>query len=146
MPVDRRFERITMALNRTSNPDPPPTLDTFLKVPAEEKANVFPLTWVAEFLYRPLVFAGVGLTDQESGLWWLLAQRARNLARVRIPASGSVRILMRRANGGRGDSDREAFWATRPFGIEPVYCDDWDEGWDRIMEMTEKYFAPGLIN
>ena len=34
-----------------------------------------PLTWVADFLYRPLVIAGVVMSDQESGLWSLLAQR-----------------------------------------------------------------------
>ncbi len=38
--------------------------------------------WVAHFLYRPLYFAGVGLSDYETGLWWLLAQRARNFARI----------------------------------------------------------------
>lgn len=27
-----------------------------------------PLTWVAEFIYRPLFFAGVGLSEQESGM------------------------------------------------------------------------------
>lgn len=85
-----------------------------------------PLTWVAEFLYRPLVFAGVGLSEQEFGLWWLLAQRARNVVRVQAPQNASARILVHR-------NDRPAFWATRPFGLRAIPCSDWDEGWEQVM-------------
>jgi hypothetical protein len=83
-----------------------------------------PLSWVADFLYRPLIIAGVGLSDQESGLWWLLAQRARNMART--GASTNVYILV-------GDKDRPDFWRSRPFGIDPIVCSDWDEGWNQVL-------------
>lgn len=84
----------------------------------------FPLTWVADFLYRPLVFAGVGMSDQESGLWWLLAQRARNLARTGTPPN--VFILV-------DANDRTVFWRNKPFGLEPIQCSNWDEGWEKIL-------------
>lgn len=89
------------------------------------------LTWVAEFLYRPLVFAGVGLSEQESGLWWLLAQRARNLVRVEAPQNASARILVHR-------EDRPAFWATRPFGLRAISCSNWDEGWEQVMRILNE--------
>ncbi len=38
-------------------------------------------TWVATMLERPLLFIGLSLTREEWTLWWLLAQRARFLAR-----------------------------------------------------------------
>jgi hypothetical protein len=87
-----------------------------------------PLTWVADFLYRPLVFAGVGMSDQESGLWWLLAQRARNLARTGAPSNAFILVDI---------NDRPAFWRSKPFGLEPVACSNWDEGWRRLVLKAE---------
>ena len=113
------FEALAAALRFTSEQEA--SLLPFLDLPA------LPLSWVAEFLYRPLYFAGVGLSEQETGLWWLLAQRVRNLARVAgSPDNARVRILVHR-------DDRPAFWATRPFGIESIQCADWDEGWQRLL-------------
>lgn len=83
-----------------------------------------PLTWVSDFLYRPLVFAGVGMSDQESGLWWLLAQRARNLSRTGTPSN--VFILV-------DANDRTTFWRNKPFGLEPIQCSNWDEGWEKVL-------------
>lgn len=83
-----------------------------------------PCTWVADFLYRPLVFAGVGMSDQESGLWWLLAQRARNLARTGAPANAFILVDVKH---------RSTFWRTRPFGLEPIFCSDWNEGWEKVV-------------
>lgn len=83
-----------------------------------------PLTWVADFLYRPLIFAGVGMSDQESGLWWLLAQRVRNL--VRTGSSSNTFILV-------GTNDRAEFWQTKPFGLIPITCSNWDEGWECVL-------------
>lgn len=91
-----------------------------------------PLTWVADFLYRPLYFAGVGLSDQESGLWWLLAQRARNLART--GAQGKDFILV-------GANDRQSFWRNKPFGLQPVTCSNWDEGWEEFLFRAKKSVA-----
>lgn len=93
-----------------------------------------PLTWVADFLYRPLYFAGVGLSDQESGLWWLLAQRARNLAKVGQAAKAYILV--------DAASDRMKFWQSRPFGVEAIACGDWDEGWEKVVmeaKMSDRY-------
>ncbi|WP_200247821.1 hypothetical protein [Lamprobacter modestohalophilus] len=117
------FSAIVAALRAAS--EQVPNLSAWLGKPP------MPLTWIAEFLYRPLYFAGVGLSDQESGLWWLLAQRARNHARVGEAANALVCILLGRDN-------RPAFWRTRAFGIEPVLCDDWDAGWARLLELSDR--------
>jgi len=87
----------------------------------------FPLTWVADFLYRPLIFAGVGLSDQDSGLWWLLAQRARNLARINEHQKTHILVHA---------TDRSEFWQSRPFGIEPIVCSNWDEGWEKLSKIS----------
>ena len=84
--------------------------------------------WVAHFLYRPLYFAGVGLSDQETGLWWLLAQRARNFARIAKEDRPETVVLI------SSKDSRRAFWSMGPFGVEALACDDWDQGWERLKE------------
>lgn len=84
--------------------------------------------WVAHFLYRPLYFAGVGLSDHETGMWWLLAQRARNLARIAKQQRPKTVILI------SANDPRRFFWSMRPFGIEALVCDDWDQGWEQLRE------------
>ena len=136
----RRLKSWERALLGTTSPRSKAGFDTIayaLRAASEGEDNLsalmdqpaIPLSWVAELMYRPLYFAGVGLSEQETGLWWLLAQRARNLARVESESNSQVRILIRR-------NDCMAFWATRPFGVEPVVCDDWDDGWQRLMSET----------
>jgi hypothetical protein len=83
-----------------------------------------PRSWVTDFIYRPLVFAGVGLSEQEAGLWWLLRQKARNVARVSW-ASSQVQVLT--------NVNRTEFGAANPFGITQCLCSNWDEGWERII-------------
>jgi hypothetical protein len=111
------FRKIRAALRQASED---PTYTT------QQALDGFPLTWVSELLYRPLIIAGAGLSHDEAGLWWLLSQRARNTARVCTAISQATFILVH-------ESDRPAFWRTRPFGIEPITCANWDEGWERIM-------------
>jgi hypothetical protein len=84
-----------------------------------------PKSWVTDFIYRPLVFAGVGLSAQEAGLWWLLRQKARNVARVSGGTAAQVRVLT--------NESRPEFSEAGPFGITPVRCSNWDEGWERII-------------
>ena len=96
----------------------------------ENNESALPITWVTEFLYRPLLFVGVGLSDAEIGIWWLLCQRQRIFARILKKNRPSTRILVKRG-------EREAFWQSRPFGVEPIFCDDWDEGWDQIDVLYE---------
>lgn len=117
--TDEAFTKISARLTKASE-DP--------RYSYKSKSDL-PLTWVAEFLYRPLVIAGCGLSSDETGLWWLLVQRARNRIRLGNNAS-STRILIRRAP----EEDRKELWEARPFGIEPIICQDWDEGWAQILE------------
>lgn len=91
--------------------------------------------WVSHFLYRPLYFAGVGLSEQETGLWWLLAQRARNIARIVRSRRPETVILV------NAQDPRRSFWSKRPFGIEPMFCDDWDIGWEMLGDRCERSLA-----
>lgn len=99
----------------------------------EALSKKFPVSWVAEALYRPLAIAGCGLSDSETGLWHLLRERQRYQARLPVSQQKPVRILLSQA-----DSRRD-FWQARPFGIEPVFCSDWDEGWDRLRARFEEH-------
>lgn len=83
---------------------------------------------VSLMLTHPLIFLGCGLSLSEWGLWWVLNQRQRNLARMgsREP---SVFVL-------KGSKDRNEFWDSRPAGVVPLWCDDWDAGWRRMGEMV----------
>lgn len=91
-----------------------------------ELSKEFPVSWVAEALYRPLAIVGCGLSDSETGLWHLLRERQRYQAKLPLSQQKPVRILLSQADS------RSDFWQARPFGIEPVFCSDWDEGWDRL--------------
>lgn len=98
----------------------------------------FPLNWVADFIYRPLFFAGAGLAQEELGLWWLLNQRQRNYARVDSKHIPPVYVLV------HTDDKRLKFWQTRPFGIEPIVCCQWDEGWRLVEERAAAFFSAAI--
>ena len=116
-----QFASVTTALRTAS--EGINTLSACMGEPA------LPLTWVADFLYRPLVFAGVGMSEQETGLWWLLAQHARNTARIGASANAFILVAA---------DERSAFWRTKPFGLEPIVCSNWDSGWDRVLEKAKE--------
>jgi hypothetical protein len=97
------------------------------------KLSPLPLTWVTEMLYRPVLFAGVGLCQEELGLWWLICQRARNLARIPESQRSKAAILVRR------DNPDLLFWQSKPFGIEPLVCSNWDEGWLKCESWWKTY-------
>lgn len=97
------------------------TLDSFTEAP-----NPVPLNWVTEMLYRPVFFAGAGMSDAETGLWWLMVQRARNLAKVPARERPGAFILL------RDDNKRMDFWKTRPCDIEPIICSSWEQGWEML--------------
>jgi hypothetical protein len=84
--------------------------------------------WVAHFLYRPIYLAGVGLSTHESGLWWLLSQRARNHSRLPYVQRPKTMILV------HSDVYDKQFWANRPFGVETLVCDNWEFGWENLMD------------
>jgi len=86
--------------------------------------------WVVQFLYRPIYFAGVGLSEVETGLWWLLTQRARNLARVPASVRPETVLLL------HSQDERRSLWANRPCGIEALYCDEWGHGWELLLNQV----------
>lgn len=91
--------------------------------------------WVADFLYRPIYFAGTGLSESETGLWWLLTQRARNFAKVNSRDRPPTVVLIH-------DKDpRRDFWEHRPCGVEALMCKNWDVGWEMI---TDKVNPPSI--
>jgi hypothetical protein len=92
-------------------------------------------TWVTHFMLRPVLFLGVGLSRDEHGLWWLIAQRARNLARVEHPPA--IKILRKKCcDEKEGLLD---FWNSKPLGVEPVWCpdDSWPAGWQAARELLD---------
>jgi hypothetical protein len=91
-----------------------------------EAERALSVSWVPEVLYRPLAIVGCGLSDSETGLWHLLRERQRYQATLPVYQQKPVRILLSQA-----DSRRDS-WQARPFGIEPVFCSDWGEGWGRL--------------
>lgn len=111
------------------------TVDLLDGVEESHKKNGFgdfPLTWVSEMLYRPVFFAGVGMSDIEVGLWWLMVQRARNLANLPDEVRPPAYILLHKSD------KRLHFWKRRPCGIRPIICDDWNEGWENLRSQTTR--------
>jgi hypothetical protein len=43
---------------------------------------------------------------------------------------------------GSSDKDRPEFWRSKPFGIEPIVCKNWDEGWERLLLMSGAFCDP----
>jgi hypothetical protein len=78
---------------------------------------------IGQLLLAPLIFFGVGLSESEWGWWWLMNQRARNLASVQERSRPETVIVVIESDPKAG------FWATRPAGIAPLFVKDWDEGW-----------------
>jgi hypothetical protein len=96
-------------------------------------------TWVSDFLYRPLYFAGVGLSEAETGLWWLLVQRSRNFSRLDIKSVPPTVALV------DAKAENRAFWESRPCDVEPIFCDNWDIGWDVIVGRAKDQVIDGGI-
>ena len=59
--------------------------------------------WVTQFMFRPLLFFGVGLFQEETGFWWLLAQRARNTYRV-APSARQKALIVLSSSDKKGSS------------------------------------------
>jgi len=110
-----------------------PIMDGYPTLHSHFGNNPLPLSWVTEMLYRPVLFAGVGLSQDELGLWWLMCQRARNLAHIPESQRPKTAILIRR------DNPELAFWQSKPFGIEPLVCASWDEGWSQCELWSNTY-------
>ena len=87
---------------------------------------------VGHLLLAPLIFFGVGLSDAEWGWWWLLNQRARNLAKIDRNLRPPTIIVIEK------DDPRRGFWSLCPAGVSPIYVDDWDMGWEMLLEWLSK--------
>lgn len=97
------------------------------------KPNQPPQSWVTHALFRPLLFFGAGLSENETGLWWLLTQRARNINRVHR-GNRTPTVIVLHAN-----DPRRTFWEQHPLGITPVFCSSWEQGWLRACELIEAH-------
>ena len=73
-------------------------------------------TWVTRFMLLPVVFIGVGLSDQEIGLHWLLAQRERN--------------FLKRKGHPQPVSFQKKKSEMKPFGLAYKNYESWDAAWN----------------
>jgi hypothetical protein len=87
---------------------------------------------LGHLLLGPLLFYGVGLSQNEWGLWWLLNQRARNLARIPSEQRPPTVIIKQRQD------PQVALWELGPVGISTIFVDDWDEGWEKLLQWLQK--------
>lgn len=92
--------------------------------------------WVTRFLLRPVYILGAGLSKEEQGLWWLLVQRARNLARV--DGVSPARILL---NASTKTREERLQWNRHAPIIEPIWCDDFDHGWQNVFRRIHRQAA-----
>ena len=76
----------------------------FFDFGTEQAELDLPISWVTELFYRPLAIAGCGLSESETGLWYLLSQRQRNFARLGPEIRPPARILLNAKN------TRRSFW------------------------------------
>ncbi len=93
-------------------------------------------SWVATALERPLLFVGLSLTREEWTIWWLLAQRARFLARRPLTERPPAFVFARRpsptdsleAHGAYATLSR----AAELLGLQICAFDAFDDGWARL--------------
>jgi hypothetical protein len=113
----------------------PEAYDRLLSVlhdPAEAPSE---LTLMGHLLLAPLIFFGVGLSDNEWGWWWLMNQRARNLARI-APRHRPATVIVRHS-----ETEDRAFWATRPAGVTPLFVPNWATGWRALTDWLDRHQA-----
>lgn len=93
-------------------------------------------TWVATVLERPLLFCGLSLTREEWTIWWLLAQRARYLARRPSAERPPVFVFVRRPAPAERLEMHGAFAtlsrACELLGIDLLSFGDYGVGWRRL--------------
>lgn len=92
--------------------------------------------WVTRFMLKPVYILGAGLSQEEQGLWWLLVQRARNLARV--DGVSPARILL---NASTKTREERLQWNRHAPIIEPIWCDDFDHGWQNVFRRIQRQAA-----
>jgi hypothetical protein len=92
---------------------------------------------IFQLMLAPLIFFGVGLRGSEWGLWWVLNQRARNLARISERDRPPTVIVRHHV-----DED-SCFWRSHPADVRPIFVADWEQGWKVMIEWLaeQKYLA-----
>ena len=82
---------------------------------------------MGHLMLAPLIIFGASLSREEWGLWWLLNQRARNLARVPEHLRPPTRIILHK------QEERLSFWCTKPANIEPLIAKNWPHAWTELI-------------
>jgi hypothetical protein len=82
----------------------------------------------AHLMLAPLMIFGGGVRREEWGIWWLLNQRARNLARVPEHLRPPTVIVIKNCDA------RLPFWVTRPANVSPIIINQWQDAWSRLIE------------
>jgi hypothetical protein len=88
---------------------------------------------VSHLMCAPLIIYGSAMRQPEWGIWWLLNQRARNLARIPKNKRPETRIVL------SANSQNLAFWTSRPSNIHPIVVSDWCEGWFEFVEWMRRH-------
>ncbi len=127
----KKFERIT-----TGKRDGPLDQECYARLLSalhNQAQTPSDITLMGHLLLAPMIFFGVGLSDNEWGWWWLMNQRARNLARI-APRHRPATVIVRRS-----DADDSAFLAGKPAGLTPLFVSDWSMGWRALMEWLDRH-------
>jgi hypothetical protein len=99
-----------------------------------KSSNVETTTSLVSYLMcAPLIIYGSAMRQSEWGMWWLLNQRARNLARVPINKRPETRIVL------STNSKNIGFWMSRPANINPIVVPDWFAGWFEFIEWMRRH-------
>jgi hypothetical protein len=85
-------------------------------------------SFIGHLMLAPLMIFGAGLRREEWGMWWVLNQRARNLARVPEHLRPQTVLVLKNCD------TRLPFWSARPANINPIIVNDWQDGWARLIE------------
>ncbi|MBL9025522.1 MAG: SIR2 family protein [Myxococcales bacterium] len=109
--------------------------DEHARVPSPRPTERLP-SWVATVLERPLLFVGLSLTREEWTIWWLLAQRARFLAR-RPPAERPPAFVFARRPAPAERLEMHGAFATLAracelLGVELLGFGDFGVGWQKL--------------
>jgi len=127
----KKFERIT-----TGKRDGPLDQEGYARLLSalhNQAQTPSDITLMGHLLLAPMIFFGVGLSDNEWGWWWLMNQRARNLARI-APRQRPATVIVRRS-----DADDSALWAGKPAGLTPLFVSDWGMGWRALTEWLDRH-------
>ena len=86
------------------------------------------LSLMHHLLAAPLIIFGASLSREEWGIWWLLNQRARNLARLPKHEKPPTRIVI------SATDSRLAFWTSQPVEILPILTENWSDAWNILID------------